>query len=392
MTARYRGLTWDHPRGRVALEQAAATATDASGDPLIAWDVHPLEGFESTPIDGLAERYDVIVLDHPHLGDALEHRAIRPLDEVFDAAFLDAVRADAVGPGAASYTLDGRLWALPLDAATQVAASVPDLVPEAPGTWSEVLELAASSPVGLSLAGPHALLTFASLCVALGEEPAVTPERGFVGVEVGAEAFDLLARLAARMPAGVADLNPIGLLERMRSARDVAYVPLVYGYATYASGPRALRFDDAPAARRGGRRGSTIGGTGIAISSRCRPDAALVDHLMGLLDPETQRTFLPANDGQPGLRSAWTDAAVDAAAGGFYRRTLATIEDSWVRPRVPGYIPFQANGSAILRDALLHGGGGGGAAALAELDRAYDALARSALARPALAGGRTSHP
>ncbi|WP_353813606.1 hypothetical protein [Agromyces sp. SYSU T00266] len=372
--ARYRGLTWDHPRGRLALERAAETATDAAGAPLIAWDVHSLEGFESAPIEELAERYDVIVLDHPHLGDALETGSIRPLDEVFPPSLLDEVRAGAVGPSAASYTLEGRLWALPLDAATQVAVRVPELVPVAPRTWDEVVELSTAAPVALSLAGPHAFLSFASICVALGAEPAVEPGGGLVDLVVGAQAFGIMAELTARVPEGSADLNPIGLLERMRRDRDIAYVPLVYGYVNSASGPGALRFDDAPAAVAGGRRGSTIGGTGIAISRRCAPDAALVAHLASLLAPEAQRTFIPEHAGQPGLRSAWTDDAVNAASGDFYRGTLATIEDAWVRPRVPGYIPFQSAASAVLRRALLTGGSPD--AALADLDRAFDALAR----------------
>jgi multiple sugar transport system substrate-binding protein len=380
--ARYRGLTWDHPRGRLALERAAEQATDAAGGPLIAWDVHPLEGFESSPIEELAARYDVIVLDHPHLGDALASGAIRPLDEVLDAGFLDEVRAGAVGPSTASYTLGGRFWALPLDAATQVAVSVPELVEAAPRTWSEVLDLAAAAPVALSLAGPHAFLSFASICVALGAAsgttPATEPGAGFVDREVGARAYDLMAVVAAGAPEGSADLNPIGLLERMRLDRDIAYIPLIYGYVNYASGEGALRFDDAPAATPGGRRGSTIGGTGIAISSRCTPDAALVAHLAGLLDPVTQRTFIPEHAGQPGLRSAWTDDAVNAASGDFYRRTLATIDEAWVRPRVPGYIPLQSEASTILRSALL--AGEPAADALDALDRAFDALAPEALA------------
>lgn len=351
--ARYRGLTWDHPRGRLALERASATATDAAGERLIDWDAQPLEGFESTPIDELAARYDVIVLDHPHLGDAIATGAVRPLDAVFPAEFLAGVARGAVGPSAASYTLDGRLWALPLDAATQVAASVPELVPTAPHTWAEVAELAQVAPVGLSLAGPHAFLTYASVCVALGNEPAVVPGAGFVDPVVGARALGMLAGIARTLPPRTAELNPIGLLERMRRERDIAYIPLVYGYVNYAAGPDPLRFDDAPTIGIATRRGSTIGGTGIAISSRCIPDDALLDHLAGLLDPEYQRTAIPADAGQPSLRSAWTDDAVNAASGDFYRRTLATIEESWVRPRVAGYIPFQGAASAVLREAIL---------------------------------------
>jgi multiple sugar transport system substrate-binding protein len=369
--ARYRGLTWDHARGRLALERAAETATDAAGKRLIEWDAQPLEGFEASPIGEPAERYDVIVLDHPHLGDATAAEAIQPLESLFPPEFLAAVKRDAVGPSAASYTLDGRLWALPLDAATQVAVSVPELVPTPPRTWAEVVDLATIAPVALSLAGPHACLTYASLCVALGSEPSVVPGRGFVDAAVGERALGMLSGIARTLPPRTAELNPIGLLERMRRDRDIAYIPLVYGYVTYATGPDPLWFDDAPSVEIGTRRGSTIGGTGIAISSRCVPDDALLAHLAGLLDPEYQRTTLPADAGQPSLRSAWTDDAVNAASGEFYRRTIATIDESWVRPRVPGYIPFQAEASAVLREAILDGRPG----AVGHVNDLFDRLA-----------------
>ncbi len=371
MTAKFRGLTWDHPRGRVALEEHARTALDADGSALIAWDVHPLEGFESTPIAELAERYDVIVLDHPHLGDALAADAIRPLDEVFDPGFLGGIATACVGASYRSYVMDGRLWALPLDAATQVAVCAPDSVFEDPETWSDVTELAKDAPVALSLAGPHAFLTFASVCAALGVDPATEPGDGFVPAAVGEEAIDLLAQLGAKAPIGTESLNPVGLLERMRAVGDIAYIPLVYGYVNYAMGPGALRFGAAPSFRVG-RRGSTIGGTGIAITTRSQPDAALIAHLAGLLDPSIQAGFIPDHAGQPSLRSAWNDGRVNAAAGDFYRRTRSTIEDAWIRPRVPGFVPFQSAASGMLREAILNRADP--AATLRRLDALFDEL------------------
>ncbi|WP_157488142.1 MULTISPECIES: extracellular solute-binding protein [unclassified Leifsonia] len=373
--AQYRGLTWDHPRGRLALERAGAGASSQRGGALIEWDAHPLEGFESAPIDELAARYDVIVLDHPHLGDAIATGAIRPADEVFGAELLDSLEAGCVGPSFLSYVIDGRPWALPLDAATQVAVFRPDRLEAAPATWSEVVALSERVPVALSLAGPHALLSFASVCVALGEEPSVLPGSGFVSRATGREAVALLAEIAARAPEASVALNPIGLLERMRSVGDIAYIPLVYGYVNYASGPGALSFAEAPSAAAGGRRGSTIGGTGIAVTRRSEPDPVLIGHLSELFDPATQAGFIPQNAGQPSLASAWSDDGVNAASGDFYRRTRRTMADAWVRPRVAGYIPFQSHASAVLREVIANSAGDGQVdAALARIDALFDAI------------------
>src|SRR3546814_11047065 len=64
---RTRGLTWDHPRGYNALAAAAATRTDGE----LGWDKQPLEGFEAHPIADLCARYDLVVLDHPHVGEEI---------------------------------------------------------------------------------------------------------------------------------------------------------------------------------------------------------------------------------------------------------------------------------------------------------------------------------
>src|SRR5690606_38336178 len=135
----YVGLTWDHPRGRNALTAAAG---DLGGGDSLRWEAQPLEGCESAPIDELAQRYDLLVLDHPHLGDALATDSIRPLDELFDAEQLAQWSDAAAGPSMASYRMDGRLWALPLDAATQVTVRRLDLVSEPARTWDDMVALA----------------------------------------------------------------------------------------------------------------------------------------------------------------------------------------------------------------------------------------------------------
>lgn len=339
----YVGLTWDHPRGRAALEAAAAELGE--GDSL-RWEVQPLEGFESAPIDDLARRYDLLVLDHPHLGDARRHDSIRPIDDLFDADQLRDWERAAVGPSIASYRMADRLWALPLDAATQVSARRRDLVLEAPSTWDDALALVDRGLVATSLAGPHAFLSLCSIAVSLGDNPGTGDD--LFDRETALRALEVLTRLSSRAPEGTSDLNPIGLLDRMRDRGDIGYIPLVYGYVNYSS--PVFAFGPAPA--HDGRIGSTIGGTGIAVTRRCEPSAALLAHLRMLLSEESQRGFIPTHAGQPSAHVAWTDAAVDAAAHGFYSETLSTMESSWVRPRMPGYIPFQSEASALVRSAV----------------------------------------
>jgi multiple sugar transport system substrate-binding protein len=344
--ARFSGLTWDHPRGFRALEAAAER------DCVIAWTRQPLEGFESHPIADLAQRYDLLVLDHPHIGEAVAERCLQPMERHFAAAEIAAWATRTIGGALPSYRWEGRHYALPLDVAAQVMARDPDALPEPPDTWEEVLRLSERHPVALSLAGPHALLSFFSLCLSLGGEPG-----GLDLIEdgIGREAFEMMQRLTAKAPQESVGLNPIGLLEAMGRRTGIALAPLVFGYVNYANGSperRAVAFSEAPRIGVAGRRGSVLGGTGIAITQRARPTTAVLDHLRWLMSEDAQVTFIPAHDGQPSALAAWRSDAVNKASAGFYRATAATIANAWIRPRFAGYIAFQTAASALLRKAL----------------------------------------
>lgn len=352
MSMHYRGLTWDHPRGYNALA-AAATALPDGG---IAWDRHPLEGFESHAIADLCARYDLIVLDHPHIGEAVAADCLTPIEALFDAAEIARWQTAVAGPSFASYRYAGRHWALPLDAATQVMAYRPDVLAEPPAGWAGVLALAERVPVALSLAGPHAILSFQSICGALGVRP-TAPRDGFVERAVAGEAYAIMARLTGDASQRHAADNPIAMLRAMAAGDGPVLCPLIYGYVNYAAAGR-VAFVNAPHGP-GGRIGSTLGGTGIGVSRRCAVTPALLDHLRWLMADATQRGFIPAHDGQPALRAAWQDDRVNLAANGFYRATLDSVEQALLRPRHDGAIAFQTEASALLRDALLAGAAAG---------------------------------
>lgn len=357
---RYRGLTWDHPRGYTALAAAASAVSPDKGF-AIDWERQPLEGFESHAIKDLCSNYDLVVLDHPHVGEAVAESCLWPLDELFSPADLKQWAAGSIGASFNSYAYAEHQWALPLDSASQVQACRADLLEEpAPSTWDGVRALSSRRPVALSVAGPHAFLSFCSMMAAHGSPVASAVEEGaLTDREAALEVMDLMAELYARTPSSVRELNPIGLLASMSRNDTVALCPLVYGYVNYAvagnDDAHALVFSDAPSARVGGTRGSTLGGTGVAISRRCEPSPALLAHLRELLSPEMQSSFIPAHEGQPSSRDAWHDDKVNAAWGNFYRGTSATLEQAWVRPRYAGYIAFQTHASRLLREGFEAG-------------------------------------
>ena len=132
--------TWDHPRGFAALAATAEHAA-AEGRPVVAWSKQPLEGFESDPIADLAARFNLLVLDHPHIGEAVVADCLVPLEDLFGVDEIAAWSARTVGPAMASYDWEGRHYALPLDVATQVMAYRPNLIGDPLTTVDDVVRL-----------------------------------------------------------------------------------------------------------------------------------------------------------------------------------------------------------------------------------------------------------
>lgn len=351
-----KALTWDHPRGYTALAAAARREDVIAAGLDIQWDKQPLEGFESHPIADLCARYDLVVLDHPHVGEAVGGDCLRSLESVFGEDVLQALSVDSIGPSLSSYRYAGQHWALPLDAATQVMALRADHVEGgAPETWDAVLDLSRQTgKVALSLAGPHAALSFLSIAAAFGEPPAEADPDVLVSADTGRAVYALMAELASHSPRSVLAKNPIGILGHMAQESDVVLCPLVYGYVNYAAPVegQAITFANAPRRIAGGRPGSTLGGTGIGISRRCEPTPELKAHLLWLMGREAQIGFIPAHEGQPSRREAWHDVGVNARWGSFYENTAVTLEQAYVRPRHDGYIAFQSKASALLREAF----------------------------------------
>ena len=354
MSPALRGLTWDHPRGYRVLDTLAGRLTPGL---VVRWDRQPLEDFESRPLRTLADDYDLLVIDHPGLGEAVRDGALRPVTDLFTPGELARWRAGSAGASFGSYRLAGRQWGLPLDAAAQVAVTRPDLTAARPASWDEAVQLAGTVPTALCLGGPHALLMFSAICVAAGSPPATDgPE--YVPATAGAGALEVMAALLERADRDLSGRNPIAVLDAMAALDGPAYCPLVFGYVNYQRpdherGRRGLQFFDAPAGS--GGIGSVLGGTGLAVTRSCTQLAAAAALIRELLSGPVQTRMFAAHGGQSAAAAAWLDPGADAASGGFYRATWATVQRAWVRPRFAGYLEFQAAASAVLRDGLLAG-------------------------------------
>jgi multiple sugar transport system substrate-binding protein len=353
---RLRGMTWDHRRAVDPLLATHAMFAERHPGIEIEWSARPLHGFEFTPVAELARSYDIIILDHPFCGDIAASKCLLPLDDIL----AGDLRSAFVGPSLESYSYAGRIWALPVDAACQVAVSRPDLMARLdaspPKDWSELIALGRQASrhgmqLAIGLRGVHSLMTFFTLCANLGTPCATVPGEPLFDRATARDALGLVRELLAVCPTEALDWNSIALHDAMVARDDLVFCPAVYCYATYAEADqrRPLRFHDFPGPK--GPRGSTIGGTGLGVSARCAHPEAALTYARFAATADAQSAFA-LNHGQPARLDVWKDRKIDARFRGCYSGTLRTMEQCWIRPRFAGYLGFQAKAGDLIERHL----------------------------------------
>jgi multiple sugar transport system substrate-binding protein len=353
-----RGMAWNHTRGFTSIVATAQRFEELHPDVSIVWEKRSLQAFADASLARLAAEFDFIVMDHPHTALAATEGLLLPFEDWVPAEFLADQAANSVGGSHQSYRFNGKQWTLATDAAAPIATWRPDLIEghrlALPQTWDEVLELARHGFVTVSAFPIDVLMHSYMFSAALGHKPFSTD--GVAPDEVLAQALAELRRLVELCDPACLSRNPIRTLEWMSQADDprAAYGPFAYGYSNYSRPRYAKHLLKAGGlvTLNGQRLRSTLGGAGVAVSSKTKHPRAAMDFAQFTASPETQKGIYFQGGGQPGHRAAWMDDAVNAASANFFRDTLQTLDEALLRPQFPGYMDFQDAGTPVAHDCI----------------------------------------
>jgi multiple sugar transport system substrate-binding protein len=341
-----RGITWNHSRAVPPLVAAAQRFEELHPRVSIVWEKRSLDEFGHASLAELTRTYDLLIVDHPMLGDAHRDRSLVDLRPQLSSADLATLESDALGACFASYLYEDTLYALPVDAAAPAASYRADLLErdslQVPATWDQVIELAGRGLVRMPGFPADLFLNFMGMCVSRGSSVA-SGDRLF-DHPIATRCLEDLRELASYMPDSIYELNPIGLYEEMAAGNEFAYCPFAYTYSNYSRPGFAAHplFFASPAQLSDGTPLRTVlGGTGIAISAACAHREEGIAFCLFVTGHNCQSHVYGACGGQPASNAAWHNSLLNQMSGNFFKRTLASIESAYVRPRYAGYITLQ---------------------------------------------------
>lgn len=359
-----RGITWQHPRGYDPLVAASDAWMARHPDVRVEWHQLPWYRFEEEVLRSLADRdgaYDLVMFDHPWVGRLAAGECLIAWDELVPPEYLASLRARVVAPSLESYEWEGRLWALPLDAACHASLYRCDLVDAAtlPVHWDDIAKWAsryhrppARYGLLLSLEGVLGHCLFCSMLAGLGHPPYVDEDGPHCDRAAATHVLETLRSLIALTPPGSTRWGPWDIYEHLLRNDDVGYSPSLFPYVNYfgRDGRSAhLRLHRVPSFGKRGPGAAILGGVGLGIARTCRHPTAARDLGIHLMSDEIQRDVFPRHSGQPATRAAWEDAALNAAKHGFYRSLADNMKIAYIRPRYPAFHQLELENGRVLQ-------------------------------------------
>lgn len=355
------GITWGHSRGITPLLAASQRYSELHPGVEIKWSKRTLQEFADFPIEKLTRKYDLLIIDHPWVGCAAATNCVLPLDEYLPGVYLQDQLDHSVGYSHLSYHYQGRQWALAIDAATPVASYRKDLFEKnntrIPQTWEELIALAKRGVVALPAIPIDMLMNFYSFCIAHGQTP-FSGEDMIVDEATGIAAIETMKELYSLVDNKMFSCNPIAVAELMSSADAYWYCPFAYGYSNYSRAgfaQKLLHYTDVVTFHNNKLK-TTIGGTGLAVSAFSEHKQTAIDFAAMVVSGECQRTLYVQHGGQPGHRSAWTDAEANRLTHHYFTNVLPAMDNGYVRPRYHGYLHFQDHAGVPLQQCILENG------------------------------------
>ena len=350
-----KGMTWDHSRGFDPMVATAKKFQAIHNNKVkIQWDKRPLQAFADRPIEDMTEDYDLIVIDYPHVGEVASKGLLQNLNiPKYESQILE-LKKQSVGKSHESYFIDGKQWALAIDAASQTASYREDLIHNLPLNWNSLLALAKDNKVLWPLKPVHAISSFYSIYNNITSE-LIPEKKGFIDRYFGIKTLSMMKAVSNELIKDCLTMDPIQTAELMTRTNDFYYCPYIYGFSNYSRKnyrKNILKYIDVMDLSGKGPAGTHLGGTGIAVSNVSKNKDLALEYAFWIAGAECQKSLFYESGGQPGNSEAWENEKINLETNDFFKNTRKTLDLAWVRPRHNGYMEFQDKSGDLINEFL----------------------------------------
>ncbi len=352
-----KGIAWDHPRGFDPMVETAKVYQKNNPQIQIIWEKRPLQAFADRPIEEMAYDYDLMVIDHPHVGEASRKNLIYELNknEKYKEQ-LNVLEINSVGLSHQSYNFNNNQYALAIDAAAPVSAYRKDLIDNPPRTFENTIKLAEKNRVIWPIKPVDSISCFNSIAANL-DNPINSIHQNFINSNLAKNILVMMKKLSELVPRDCLFMNPINVLDIMSESDEFYFCPQLYGYSNYSRkgfGKSLVNFGNMISFNEDENncKGSQIGGTGLAISKFTKYLDIALDYSFWVASENCQSDQFYYSGGQPGHLKAWKNNKINNDCENFFSNTLTTLQKSWLRPRYDGYMYFQDKGGTIINAYL----------------------------------------
>jgi len=320
----------------------------------IEWDKRPLQAFADRPIEEMTDDYDLIVIDYPHVGEIAAKGLLQNLDTPKYQHEIEVLKKQSVGSSHDSYFINGKQWALAIDAASQVSCCREDLFRAVPKDWNALIDLSKQRKVLWPLKPVHAISSFYSIYNNLTEH--CNPEnREFIDKKYGVDVLQRMKVVSNELGSDCLEMDPIQVSELMSTQNNFYYCPYLYGFSNYSrKGFREhfLTYCNVMDLSGKGPSGTHLGGTGIAVSKVSNNIDLAMKYAHWVAGADCQKDIFYKSGGQPGNAVAWENKEINSETNNFFINTRLTLDMAWIRPRHNGYMKFQDHSGDIINDYL----------------------------------------
>lgn len=352
-----KGITWDHSRGFTPLVACCQRYGELFPGVQVDWQKRSLQHFADFSVEALAKKYDLLIIDHPSVGEAFDSNCFVNFKQYVNSKVLVELEAHSTGASFQSYAWNNAQLALPVDAATPVSCYRKDLLQEndtiVPESWEQLLALAKKRKVAIPAIPIDTLMNFYMFCIACGNMPFINNDE-MINEATGVQALQLMLELYGRIDDKMFACNPIAVAELMSATNDYWYCPFTYGYSNYARknyAAKLLTYGDV-INRNGIKLSSTLGGTGIAVSASSKYINEAINVAVMLSSKDCQKGIYTEYGGQPAHLKAWQSNYTNAITNNYFSNTLTALQRAFVRPRYNGYLKLQEEAGFVLHEYL----------------------------------------